>query len=91
MATNSKDVLADDSNEPGEATLLEIKEMLIDIQISVASVISENQVIRKEIEELKNSVTFYGKEMKDLKASLKKTNDENKALKNSINALNIQT
>ena len=49
MGINSKEVLADDYNapddapeEPGELNVLEIKKMLIDIQVSVASVISEN-------------------------------------------------
>ena len=91
MASSSKEVLEDDCNtldeDQAEPSLLEIKEMLIDIQISIASVIADNQAIRKEIEDLKSSVTFNGEELKDLKASLKKTKDENKALKISLAAL----
>ena len=94
MASNSKEVLEDDCNtldeDQAEPSLLEIKEMLIDIQISIASVIADNQAIRKEIEDLKSSVTFNGEELKDLKASLKKTKDENKALKISLAALNTR-
>ena len=94
MASNSKEVLEDDCNtldeDQAEPSLLEIKEMLIDIQISIASVIADNQAIRKEIDDLKSSVTFNGEELKDLKASLKKTKDENKALKISLAALNTR-
>jgi len=57
--TRQAEVLEDDCNtldeDPAEPSLLEIKEMLIDIQISVASVIADNQAIRKEIEDLKSS------------------------------------
>ena len=93
-ASNSKEVLEDDCNtldeDQAEPSLLEIKEMLIDRKISIASVIADNQAIRKEIDDLKSSVTFNGEELKDLKASLKKTKDENKALKISFAALNTQ-
>jgi len=72
MASNSKEVLEDDCNalyeDQAEPSLLEIKEMLIDIQISIASVIADNQAIRKEIDDLKSSVTFNGEELKDLKS-----------------------
>ena len=94
MATNSTEVLnenaslSDDDQE--EPNLLEIKKLLIDIQTSVASVITENQAIRKEIENIKSSVKVNGDELKDLKEALKKTKDENKALKSSVDALNIQ-
>ena len=58
MASNSKEVLEDDCNtldeDQAEPSLLEIKEMLIDIQISIASVIADNQAIRKEIDDLKS-------------------------------------
>ena len=77
MVTNPKEVLENDCNasdeEQAEPSLMEIKEMLIDIQIFIASVIADNQAIRKEIDDLKSSVTFNGEELKDLKASLKKT------------------
>ena len=70
MASNSKEVLEDDCNtldeDQAEPSLLEIKEMLIDIKISIASVIADNQAIRKEIDDLKSSVTFNGEELKDL-------------------------
>ena len=94
IATNSTEVLNENANvsddDQEEPNLLEIKKLLIDIQTSVASVITENQGIRKEIEDIKSSVKFNGDELKDLKAALKKTKDENKALKSSVDALNIQ-
>lgn len=85
MATNSTEVLEENANvsddDLEEPKLLEIKTLLIDIQTSVASVIAENQGIRKEIEDPKSSMKFNGDELKNLRPSLKKTKDKNKALK----------
>ena len=50
--------------------------MLIDIQISIGSIFKENQVLKKEIEDLKNNTSFNEKELKDLKESLQKAKDE---------------
>ena len=68
------------SKEQEQPSLLEIKALLVDIQIQIASILSENRMLKKEIEELKESANFYGKELKDLKESLQKTKDENKEL-----------
>jgi len=35
--------------DPDESTLFEIKEMLIDLQISIATIFKENPVLKKEI------------------------------------------
>ena len=56
--------------------------MLIDIQISIASIFKENQALKKEIKDLKNNANFNEKGLKDLKESLQKAKDENKVLKN---------
>ena len=71
-------------NEQEEPSLFEIKALLVDIQIQVAAILTENHTLKKEIEDLKDSANFYGRELKDLKESLQKTNDENKELKNTL-------
>ena len=71
-------------NEQEEPSLFEIKALLVDIQIQVAAILTENHTLKKEIEDLKDSANFYGRELKDLKESLQKTKDENKELKNTL-------
>ena len=71
-------------NEQEEPSLFEIKALLVDIQIQVAAILTENHTLKKEIEDLKDSANFYGRGLKDLKASLQKTKDENKELKNTL-------
>lgn len=62
MATNFKEVLKDNANAPDDdlvkPNLLEIKNLVIEVQMSLASAITEDQAIRKEIEDLKSSVKF---------------------------------
>ena len=85
VATDTEGMVHADQEEP---TLFEIKEMLIDIQISIASIFKENQVPKKDIEDLKNNASFNEKELKDLKESLQKAKDENKVLKNLLTTTN---
>jgi len=62
-------------------SIFDIKHLLVDIQIQIASVLIENIALRTEIEEMKDSAHFNEKEFKDLKDSLQKTKNENKTLK----------
>ena len=64
--------------------LLEIKQLLVDIQTQIASALAENIVLRKDIEEMKDSANFNEKELKDLKDFLQKSKDEIKTLKNLL-------
>ena len=59
--------------EQKEPSLFEIKALLVDIQIQIAATLTENHTLKKEIEDLKESANFYGRELKDLKESLQKT------------------
>ena len=75
-------MLSEESQE--EPSLLEIKNILIDIQIQLSTILKENIELRNEFEELKcsvnsnrkdlNSLTesanFNGKEIENLKGSL---------------------
>ena len=71
-------------NEQEQPSLLEIKQLLVDIQIQIAAVLTENLKLRKEIEELNDSANFNEKELNDLKDSLIKTKNENKTLKDFL-------
>ncbi|XP_068697196.1 uncharacterized protein PF3D7_1120000-like [Montipora foliosa] len=71
-------------NEQEQPSLLEIKQLLVDIQIQIAAVLTENLKLGKEIEELKDSANFNEKELNDLKDSLLKTKNENKTLKDFL-------
>ena len=89
-------MLSEESQE--EPSLLEIKNILIDIQIQLSAILKENIELRNKFEELKCSVNsnrkelisltesanFNGKEIENLKGSLKKATDMNKELKNTI-------
>ena len=87
-------MLSEESQE--EPSLLEIKNILIDIQIQLSTILKENIELRNEFEELKcsvnsnrkdlNSLTesanFNGKEIENLqgRSSVKKAPDANKEL-----------
>ena len=93
-------MLSEESQE--EPSLLEIKNILIDIQIQLSTILKENIELRDEFEELKCSVNsnrkdlnsqiesanFHEKEIENLKGSLKKATDANKELKNTISSMN---
>ena len=58
--------------EQEEPSLFGIKALLVDIQIQIAAILTENHTQKKEIEDLKESANFYGRELNDLKEALKK-------------------
>ena len=85
-----------------EPSLLEIKNILIDIQIQLSAILKENIELRNEFEKLRcsvnstrkelNSLTesanFNGKEIENLKGTLKKDTDTNQQRKNTISSIN---
>ncbi|XP_068713020.1 uncharacterized protein PF3D7_1120000-like [Montipora foliosa] len=68
-------------NEQEQPSLLEIKQLLVDIQIQIAVVLTENLKLRKEIDD---SANFNEKELNDLKDSVLKPKNENKTLKDFL-------
>ena len=92
--------LSEESQE--DSSLLDIKNILIDIQIQLSTILKDNIELRHEFEKLKcsvnsnrqnlNSLTesenFNGKEIEKLKGSLKKATDANKELKNTMSSIN---
>ena len=57
----------DTATQP-EANLIDIKEMLVDIQITVATIPRENQDLKQEILELKSALNANQKETEKLKS-----------------------
>ena len=66
-AKNSDDTSSSEQKEPN---LQEIKAMLVDIQISLSSVLLENKQFKKELDELKASLQLSDKELHDTKTKL---------------------
>ena len=58
--------------EQEEPSIFEIKALLVDIQIQIAAILTENHTLKKDIEDLKESANFYGRELKDLNSRCKK-------------------
>ena len=67
-----------------EPSLLEIKQLLINIQATVADIKQENRDLKKELEGLKDSMSFNEKELQDIKDSLKKTSKANASLREEL-------
>lgn len=89
------EMLEDTQQEP---SLLEIKTILIDIQIQLSSITKDNLELKNEIEQLKNlvrnqgndldelrkSVNFNDNDINQLKQSIKKIGDEKKQLQDKV-------
>jgi len=74
-ATNEEAV-----NVEGEPSNAELREMLIDIQINIATILRENKSIRSEMAALKRTLS----EMAALKRTLQQQKDDITALKTSL-------
>ena len=59
-----------EGQEERKPSLLEIQGLLIVIQTSIDNITRENEVLRKEITDLKTSLEFNDKELRDVKSSL---------------------
>jgi len=56
-----------------EPSLSELKEMLVDIQITVSNILRENKRLSSDMSELKSTVIKQNTEITNLKTSLAKT------------------
>ena len=68
-----------------EPNLMDIKETLVDIQITVATILRENQELRQEILELKSALNANQRETEKLKTQLTKAEKANDTLTNELN------
>ena len=67
-----------------ELNLTDIKELLVDIQITVATILRENQELRQEILELKSALKVNQGETEKLKMQLTKAEKANDTLGTSL-------
>ena len=61
------------NNHAGETSLLELKEMLVDIQITVSNVLRENTKLANEVAELRNVIQRQKSELINVQTALAKT------------------
>ena len=61
------------NNHAGETSLLELKEMLVDIQITVSNVLRENTKLANEVAELRNVIKQQKGELINFETALAKT------------------
>ena len=87
-----KSNMADTDDESGdtacvqedEPSLREIKDMLVDIQATMAFVVQENKNLRKELADLKSCLEFNDTALKQLKEDHQKTSQLNTLLKREL-------
>ena len=73
-----------------ELNLTDIKELLVDIQITVATILRENQELRQEILELKSAVKVNQGETEKLKMQLTKAEKANDTLRDELNHIRMK-
>ena len=67
-----------------EPNLIDIKEMLVDIQTTVATILRENQELKQEILKLKSALNANQRETEKLKTQLTKAEKANDTLRNEL-------
>ena len=72
-----EDNMADEEKEP---TLTQIRDMLRDLQKSVAAILKENNNLKEELSQIKSSFQSQGREISKLKETLTKVTNENVSL-----------
>ena len=75
------ELLEDEQQEP---SLMEIKTILIDIQIQLSSITKDNLELKNEIEQLKNLVRNQGNNLDELRKSVNLNDNDINQLKQSI-------
>ena len=73
-----------------EPKLIDIKEVLVNKQTTVATILGENQELKQEILELKSALNVNQRETEKLKTQLNKAKKANDTLKNELNCTRIK-
>ena len=73
-----------------ELNLTDIKELLVDIQITVATILRENQELKQEILELKSALKVNQGETEKLKMQLTKAERANDTLRDELNHIRMK-
>ena len=89
MADSVGEVLTIEATQP-EPNLIDIKEMLVDIQATVAAILKENQELKQEILQLKSALNANQREMEKLKTQLTKTERANDTLRDELKHTRIK-
>ena len=89
MADSVGEVLTIEATHP-EPNLIDIKEMLVDIQATVATILKENQELKQEILQLKSALNANQREMEKLKTQLTKTERANDTLRDELKHTRIK-
>jgi len=84
MAEGSDDNSDTACGKEDEPSLREIKNMLVNIQATITSIVDENKNLKKELAELKASIDFNDSELKELKEHHQKTVHTNTTLKQEL-------
>ena len=71
--------------------LTDIKELLVDIQITVATILRENQELKQEILELKSALNVNQRETEKLETQLTKAEKANYTSRNELNHIRMKT
>jgi len=74
------------NNHSGETSLLELKEMLVDIQITVSNVLRENTKLANEVAELRNVIQRQKGELINVQTALAKTQKQQDDLEIQLTA-----
>ena len=70
--------------------LTDIKELLVDIQITLAAILRENQELKQEILELKSALKVIQRETEKLKTQLTKAEKANDTLRDELNHIRMK-
>ena len=83
VETKNDDTSSSERNEPD---LHEIKAMLVNVQISLSSILLENKQFKKELDELKTSLQLSDIELRNAKTKLDETTKANIKLQKRLHA-----
>ena len=70
--------------------LTDIKELLVDIQITIATILRENQELKQNILELKSALKVNQRETEKLKTQFTKEEKANDTLRNELNHIRMK-
>ena len=70
--------------------LTDIKELLVDIQITIATILRENQELKQDILELKSALKVNQRETEKLKTQFTKEEKANDTLRNELNHIRMK-
>lgn len=72
---------------PEETSLFELKEMLVDIQITVSNILHENSKLTNEMAEVRNAIHQQKAELTDLKTALAITKKQHEEMETELTAV----